>query len=236
MPSLPDIFKQRGRSGTDGSVLIPDVEPEPPPEEPPAWTPPAEPEPAGTAESELPPSEPQPVRQPVLSRMELAEYYRKELEDVRQEAAEKAYADALNRKRGELQDCLAQVDQQLAQMQQLHLQFMEQFAGELKYMAIEIAEKMILTKISEDDLVLKKLVMQMVNSVKTAGWLRVELSERLVALVDFLKQELAKPEYHGRLACPDDTCRVSTDDGTIVGTVSVQAKNLREAFAQAETE
>ena len=172
-----------------------------------------------------------------MTREELAEYFRDDLEELRLNAAQKGYADAMAQKKGELKECILRVDQQLAWMQELQADFMSRFSEELKYLAIDVAEKLICTRIEENDLTLQRLVMQTVSGVKSADWLDVEVSEQLVGLVEELKRELEKPEYHGRAsvtasACPADTVRVSTEDGTVVASVSTQANNLRELFSK----
>ena len=82
-------------------------------------------------------------------------------------------------------------------------------------------------------------MLQSVSSLKNAAWLNVEISERLVGLVDFIRKELDKPEYNGRatafpVAGTDGICRVTTEDGTIVSSIEAQAQNLRSAFREAE--
>ena len=171
--------------------------------------------------------------------------YKKELEALSkaaaQAAAQSAYFDALNKKKCELKECISDVQMLLNELAQKHEEFIEQYTNELKYMAVDIAEKMILEKISADDAVLKKLVLQNIKTVKNAEWINVELSERLVGLVDYVKNELEMPEYKGRTSVytvtdKKDTCRVTTDEGTIVSTISVQANNLRKAFKEADEE
>lgn len=169
----------------------------------------------------------------------LSETYKRELEELSASVAENAYYDALTKKKGELRDCISSVQNMMDELTSKHNEFIEQYTYELKYMAVDIAEKMMFEKISEDDAILHRLVLQSVNSVKNAEWLRVELSERLVGLVDFMKKELEKPEYKGRahvfpVAGTDDICRVTTDEGTIVSTIGVQANNLRKAFMEAD--
>lgn len=240
---MPNIVKRRNVLSAPDSVCIPDVVFAPLPEGPE--------QPEGQEgekwEAVLPEEPERPETMPaqhaftpnVMTRAELTEYYGSELEDVYREAAERAYAEALHRKKGELTQCIERVDRQLEQMQEMQSQYMRQYAQELKFLAVEIAEKMILHKIDEDDQILTKLVMQTVAGVKNANWLNVEVSEHLVTLVDTIKQELTRLNLTGRInvspaACPDDTCRVSTEDGTIVASISVQAQNLREAFRAAE--
>lgn len=176
-----------------------------------------------------------------LTKEEIAELYQAEIAQICKAAEERAYLDAITQKKMELRECIIQVNQCIADMQASQEEYMVHYVRELKNMAIEIAEKMILTKLEEDDMVLQKLVMQLVSGMKSSNWLRVEISERLVNLVDFLKNELEKPEYHGRAsvyptACMDDTCRVSTEEGTTVATISVQAESLRQAFAEEDSQ
>ncbi len=171
--------------------------------------------------------------------------YKNELEALSKAAAEaaaqSAYFDALNKKKCELKECISDVQKLLNELTQKHEEFIEQYTNELKYMAVDIAEKMILEKISADDTILEKLVLQSVKTVKSAEWISIELSERLVGLVDYVKKELEMPEYKGRTSVytvtgKADTCRVTTDEGTIVSTISVQADNLRKAFNEADKE
>jgi len=166
---------------------------------------------------------------------ELRALYEKDLKELAASAAQQAYFDALNKKKAELRDCITGVQSLMDELVIEHRRFIEEYTNELKYMATDIAEKMILEKISEDDLILQRLVLQTVNSVKNAEWLNVEISERLVGLVDVIKKELEKPEYNGRafvfpVAGTDSVCRVVTNEGAIVSSIEVQAENLREEF------
>ncbi len=185
-----------------------------------------EPEP----ELELPPPEPL-----FPSREELQGIYEQQLAELCASAAEQAYYDALARKKADIRNCIGQVKELMDELAASQRQFIEEYTDELKYMAIEIAEKMILEKIGENDMILQRLVMQSVKNVKNAEWLNLEISERLLNLVDVMKTELDKPEYNGKahvipIVGTDDVCRVTTEDGTIVSSISVQAKNLRDVF------
>ena len=110
-----------------------------------------------------------------------------------------------------------------------------EYARNLKYLSVEVAEKFVGEKIDESDHTLQKLVMNTISKVKNANWLTVELSERMIQLISYMKEELQKPEYHGRaevipVSALEDTVRVTTDTGTLDATVSVQADNLRDLF------
>jgi hypothetical protein len=97
---------------------------------------------------------------------------------------------------------------------------MEQYSGELKYMAVDIAEKMLLEKIDTDETILQKLVFQNLRNIKNAQWISVELSERLIGLADSIKKEIEMSEFKGKasvftVAGPEDTVpRITTEEGT----------------------
>lgn len=187
-----------------------------------------------------PEPEPEPEPLPVYpTGEELRQIYENELKELCKNTAEQAYYDALNRKKAELRECVDSVKNLMDQMAQAQQEFIRQYSEELKFMAVDIAEKIILQKISEDDAFLQPLVLQSIGSLKNAQWLNVEISERLVGLVDFIRGELDKPEYSGKatvfpVAGTDGLCRVTTEDGTIVSSIEVQAQNLRDAFRDAE--
>lgn len=171
----------------------------------------------------------------IPSKEELQAIYEQELKELATSVAQQAYYDALNKKKAELKNCIASVQTLMDDLVHQHRQFIEEYTNELKYMAIDIAEKMILEKINEDDLILEKLVLQTVNSVKNAEWLNVEISERLVGLVDVINKELEKPEYNGKafvfpVAGTDTVCRVVTNEGAVVSSIEAQAENLRKEF------
>ncbi len=172
---------------------------------------------------------------------ELEEIYRPEIDAIKTDAMNKAYYDALNKKKAEIEKCIKNVNDQLDLMVNMQIDYFEKFSVELKYLAIEIAQKMISAKIDEDDMTLNRLVLQTVNASKSSPWLKVEISEHLVGLVDALKEELRNADEYCRMevapkAVPDDTVRVTGETGTIDASIATQAENLREAFRNAEEE
>lgn len=238
---MPDVIKQDGFILTDRTVCIPDFRPAVPPA--PA-APAVEEVQDGSAQEEnqeevldeKAPEPPQPQWVPALpTREEMEQDYREQLQEVCNQAAQKAYSDALQEKRKDIQSALDEVGARLDEMQKLQSQYLEQYTEELKYMAVDIAQKLILQKIQQDDTILKDLILQAVGNIKNTDWLKVEVSDQLVGLVELLKQELKKPVYEGKvelhpIAAPVDTCRVTTEDGTVVATVSVQADNIKKMF------
>ncbi len=243
---MSDIFRTYNYSATSDSVKIPDVDfelprvtieeqEELPPEE--AFM---EFTPASFEVIEEQPEEPQ-EKLVYPTREELAEFYRDELNAIALEVEIKAYSDALQSKKTELQQSIDSISQKINEMEELQKAYLNDYEKKLKFFAIDIAEKLVCKKISEDDLYLQELVTKTVSECKGTNWLTLEVSDSLAGLVEAAKGELSKPEYRGvaevkPIACADDTCVVSTETGAVVATISVQADNLRLAFREAEME
>ena len=243
---MSDIFRTYNYSATSDSVKIPDVDFELPRVtiEEQEELPPEEAFMEFTPESFEVIEEPQEEPQEKLvypTREELAEFYRDELNAIALEVEIKAYSDALQSKKAELQQSIDSISQKINEMEELQKAYLNDYEKKLKFFAIDIAEKLVCKKISEDDLYLQELVTKTVSECKGTNWLTLEVSDSLAGLVEAAKVELSTPEYRGvaevkPIACADDTCVVSTETGAVVATISVQADNLRLAFREAEME
>lgn len=245
---MSDIFRAYNYAADSKSVKIPDVDfdlpkvtieetEELPPEE--AFME-FNPESFETVEEVQEPAEEQ-EKLVYPTREELAEFYRDELNAIALEVEIKAYSDALQSKKDELQASIDSISQKINEMEELQKNFLEDYEKKLKFFAIDIAEKLVCKKIRDDDLFLSELVTKTVSECKGTNWLTLEVSDALQGLVEVAKAELSKPEYRGvaevkPVACADDTCVVSTETGAVVATISVQADNLRLAFREAEME
>ena len=65
----------------------------------------------------------------------------------------------------------------------------DKFLPKLKYLAIEIAQKITFKKISENDSFLYELVVQSLKEFKEPEWITVEISEQMSGLISFLNQQ-----------------------------------------------
>jgi len=243
MRSLPEVIKTNYFIHNDIKVKIPDIDFRP--QKPAETLPPVVKEIIPELKKQVEPPKPE-IRTVIkeiyrdpepLTREDIERIYAQEIQEICREAEVKAYSDALAEKEEEIENCIGEVEKLLDEIRSSQGRYMENYVRELKYFAIEVAEKMILEKINEDDSILNKMIMQAVAGVKNTQWLRVEVSDRLSNLTEFLKSELSKPEYRGLasvlpVAAPEDTCRVCTESGSTIATVSVQAENLRKAFSE----
>lgn len=238
---MPDIFKKLDFVESDDAVMIPDFDMgyTPAPELPQEEAEHTESE-EGQSENGTPvPAWRPPPPPPPLTKAELEVKYAQELAELRDAAVQEGFEEGVRQMQGEISSCIDGAESALGEMHRLQKEYFAQFASELRFLAVDIAEKIMLQRIEEDDMALRDLVMQTVSSVKRYKWLTVEVSEQLTGLVDSLKEELERSQYGGKadvnaIPGPLDTCRVVTDTGATVASISVQVNNLREAFANEE--
>ena len=214
--SLPDLLKGKTLKESDDKVLIPDFDFSF----------------ADSDETESPANGPEaiqpPERIPVPSPEELRRTEAKRKAELEKAKAD-AYRDALEEKRSQISGCIDKVSQTMEGFQRAHDAFLAEYAGRL---TVEIAEKIMLIKIEQDDENLKPLVVQAISGVKNAEWFSVELSDRLTNLITSLQEELKRSGSRGEVIAgdfPADTCRIETPEGVIDASVREQIRNLKRA-------
>lgn len=172
-----------------------------------------------------------------LTEEELLELYRPQWEQVRITAQRKAYYTAVDEYREKLQASLNQVHQHLDEIDQNYVLFLEEYGRQLKYLAVDIAEKWLSQKLEQEDTLLESLVMQAVGAAKECKWMDVQLSEKMVALSERIQEELRAPEYLGAAQVslhdqPVSACIVETNFGKVDASIQTQAQELRQAFQE----
>ena len=158
-----------------------------------------------------------------------------EAQQIRQGAREEAYQCALEEKRAEITECIAEVEQLLDELQSRQRDFLKEYEAGLFSLSLDITQKILNTAIPEHEELMIPLVKEAVSSVKNAEWIDVQISERLPHLVELLKTEFAQCKNPGHIEitainAPQDTCIINTSDGAIDATASVQIENLRARF------
>lgn len=164
------------------------------------------------------------------------------LEQARSEAAqirEAARQEGLEQGRQQLQDrvegCLSQVEEAMSEMQASQNSFFEEYEKELKYLALDIAQKVMQKTLSENSTELGELVRQAVGTIKGADWIQVEISDRLVTLIHQLRKEFASQQGIKSVelvpkAMPGDRCVIRTSEGVTDASIPTQLDNLRQVF------
>ena len=154
-------------------------------------------------------------------------------------AQQKAYDETAAAYKQRLEQCVAQMNQFLQNGQQQYEEFVQEYASQLKYLAVDIAKKWVGESIEQQQSLLEPMVMQTVGQVKEAKWMKVELSDKMQQLAEQIQKELEKSEFSGKaqviLTNTDPTnCIVHTDAGDIDASIETQAENLRKAFKTEE--
>ena len=145
---------------------------------------------------------------------------------------EQGLSDGFMTKTGEIQGCIDSLISKIAEIEGAQSGFAAQYETDLKWVAIEIASKVLTTRIEQDDLVLKELVKTAVDSVKNAEWIRIELSQECAQLISQLRTEYAQSMNISINATPTPagTCMVETPSGKIDASVLTQLDNLKDYF------
>jgi flagellar biosynthesis/type III secretory pathway protein FliH len=166
------------------------------------------------------------------------------LEDLREqmlEIREEAYRDELIRQQGSIRKVIEDVDRGMKALKESHEAYIHEFTEELKFMALDIAERILRKEIDSHEHALETMALELVAEVKDAPWINVEVSEEVEGLADYLKTQLSKAEqgktiYVNAKDAPPDSLRIVTEEGVVDATLSTQLKQLREAFIMTERE
>jgi len=168
---------------------------------------------------------------------ELTAELRRQMEEIRAEA----FRDELLNQRERINRALDALDRGLGTLAKNHQDFMKEYAEELKFMALDIAERILHKEIREDRHALEEMTVELVSEVRNAPWINVEVSEEVEGLAEYLKERLNMAEQDKTIfvetrEAPPDSLRIATEEGVIDATISIQLKQLRDAFINAEEE
>lgn len=117
---------------------------------------------------------------------------------------------------------------------------MEKNLDDLKYLALEIASKIIFTKITDDQGIYLKLVEEALENFRAYTWVDVYVSDQEIGLSAYLEEKLAlllarRSTYlrvRTKEELPKGTCIVETDVGVIDASVNVQLEHIQSAFEE----
>jgi len=116
--------------------------------------------------------------------------------------------------------------------------YFEKYANELKSLSIEIAEKVIYSKISENELVLNNLVKTTMKMIKDAKWVTIEISSKLPELAKSLEKEMLKGDLAKKLEIhlledyDEGTVVIQSPDRLIDASVKTQIHNIKDSLGE----
>lgn len=158
-----------------------------------------------------------------------------EAEVMRREIEDKAYNDAYSVITNQAGAAIAETREAVERLAHEQREYFESYSSELKFLTLEICQKVIGTAINEDSEALAGLVRQAVSKAKTADWCTVELSDRLSDLIAQLSKEFSSQSGSRQIevvgvSSPIDSCILKTDEGVVDASVSTQLENIRLMF------
>lgn len=159
-----------------------------------------------------------------------------QIERDRQAACAQGKQQALEQATQEIADCICNIAQTLARLESAQAGFFTGYEQDLKWMALEIAQKILLDTITADDTQLVPLVLAAVNSASSAPWMSVEISEHMTGLLTQLQQKLQESPVGTKvnirlIDAPPDTCIIETPDKFFDASITQQLENLKGYFA-----
>lgn len=181
-------------------------------------------------------------RAEVQSRLDhdrLLEQTAAEMESIKRQAHDEAFQqglqEGLRTQVQKIEGFISRMEQSIAALEGEQAGFMAEYEYNLKWLAWEIASKVLGKRIAEDETEMVSLVKTAVASVKNAEWITIEVSEKMTGLVDQLARELKasgeeRIEVRG-IAAPEGTCVIDTPSNMIDASVYSQLENLRLYFA-----
>ncbi len=208
-------------------------------------------------EAKAAPAEPKPEQKPVAPpppaiteeekarlRQEVIDAAEAEAEQLKKQAYDTAYEEAYNkgygegrdealrRARDEINGSLSEMQSDIAAMRDLQAEYFETYSDKLSEFACEIAGKILTEQIERDELVLRPLVNSIIERMKGAPWINIEISSKLEKLADALKTDLAGTDNVEitPAAGEEGLLRISTETGAVDASISTQLENLRRVF------
>ena len=130
---------------------------------------------------------------------------------------------------------LDELEQVVEDMKAKQQQQFNTFYGDLKYFAVDIAERVVYKKIDRDDEYLRALVIEALKGVKDADWVTVQMSEKLINLVSRLKAAQLDGEIAENVEFKMDnsdvgTVKIKTPDQIIDASIPTQLANIKKYF------
>lgn len=163
------------------------------------------------------------------------EAYNTAYADGYKQGEEKAYEEVHAKLNSEIQGKINETDDLLQTLETEYENYFFAYKKELKFFAINIAEKILQDRITTDAEALNKMVSDIISNIKNENWISVEISGRLVETIAMLKKELKNSDFQGTIKVKGvqgeaDECVIRTESGSIIATPSLQLKNLEKAF------
>ncbi|MEG1699155.1 MAG: FliH/SctL family protein [Oscillospiraceae bacterium] len=152
----------------------------------------------------------------------------------REKARQDGFAEGMRSQIDNVRECIRKLEASIADIEGKQETFFMQNEADVKWLATEIAAKVMCQRTAADETAIIPLVKQAVASAKNAKWLTIEVSNEAEKLLDALYNDIAKSDPERikiePVEAPANTCRLTTPDGYIDASLYRQIENLKQYF------
>lgn len=154
-----------------------------------------------------------------------------------EKAAQDGYAEGARNAAEQVRTCAARLEDTIVNIERDIAVFEAQYEKDLKWLALEIASKVLNKRITENPADMAELVRGAMESMGKTKWMTIEISDTMTELVDTLRGTLRAGDYTDKLTirpveAPAGSCIVDAPDRMLDASVDTQLANLRAYFAQ----
>ncbi len=155
-----------------------------------------------------------------------------EAEALKQEALAQGHRDGYEEAAATIRQSTDELEVAIARLEGQLAGFEADYEDQLKWMALEIASRVLGIKVKNNDGILTTMVDRVVQGLKNEHWIRVEVAQEMTKLIGSLSDL-----YHGRedvdvspIPADEGTILVETSSGVVDASLKTQLDNLRIYF------
>lgn len=158
-----------------------------------------------------------------------------QIEKDREDAIKTGQAAALEEHSAEITACINSIVSAICRMEANQAKLISGYESDLKWLALEIAQKILKQKVEENPACMAPMVEAAIKNCKNAPWITVEISDSVPKLLTELQGIMARSGFGDRVTIknakmPIDTCIIETPDKFFDASVSQQLENLKGYF------
>lgn len=164
----------------------------------------------------------------------------KQSEKIKKDAYDEATQKAIEDKTAEVDKIISDLQELLEEMKAAQLDYFERYAVEMKMLSLDIAEKVLMSKVEEDELLMLDLISKKIKSIRDADWITIEISNKLPQLAEALEQAMKnvgldnKTEIQPVSTRSKASCKLKASDRVVDISLKTQLKNIRAYFEKCD--
>ncbi len=161
-----------------------------------------------------------------------------ELEEAHRQAFAQGYEQGLAAAAGELDGMSGKIEDAITQFESGRAVFEMEYEQNLKWMALEIVQKVLDQKVAEDSGYFTGMVDKTVQGVRSEPWVNVRVSRDMTSLIDKLTDVY---KAYGNIqvqaaSMPEGSVMVETPSGIVDVSVGTRLQNLRDYFERQDAQ